>query len=334
MNEQLSSLKSDLSDRRLLPILLLLGLLLVGAIAYSVLAGGGSGSSAPSAAVASPSAAPGSLPAASQAPVNPNAAASETTDGAQYQRQGGAHDPFVPLASPASASKTQTATGGSTASSASTTSSSPAVSAPSSSTTQPSSPSTSSGGGTNPSQPSKPAPSKPKRKPQPVYMVAALFGVAPTTPGQLSQLTPYADLKRLEPLPSASEPRIVFSGASAGGKGAIFTLAGEAILKGEGTCLPSGSQCEAIELTVGQAEELSYFEPSGQTVVYELKVVSISKKEASAATAARLNHRDKAGQALLRRLDPAVLRDLRFSSARGVLVYLTHRRPDPTHRRR
>jgi hypothetical protein len=322
MNELLSSLKSDLSDRRILPVLLLLGVVLAAAIAYSVLAGGGSSSPSPSSAVAPPSSSISALPAASQAPVNANAAASETTDGARYQRQGGAHDPFVPLVAPGSASKTQASPGRSVAAASTGTSTSASPTA----TTQPSSPSTSSGGGTTPSQPSKPTPSKPKHKSQPVYLVAALFGVAPTTPGQLSQLTPYADLKRLEPLPSASEPRIIFSGVSSDGRGAIFTLAGEAILKGEGACLPSASQCEAIELAVGQTEELSYLELSGQTVAYELKVVSISKKEASAATAARLNRRDRAGQALVRRLDPAVLGDLRFSSARGVLVFLTHHR--------
>jgi hypothetical protein len=318
MNDLLSSLKSDLFDRRILPILLLLGVVLAGIIAYTVLAGGGSSSPAPAAVAPAPSAP--ALPASSQAPVNPNAAVSETTDGARYQRQGGAHNPFVPLIS-TSPSKTVGATAKATPASAaaSTTTSSPTTTSPSSA------PTPASGGGTKPTQPAQPTPAKPKHSSQPVYMVAVLFGIAPTTPEQLSQLTPYADLKRLEPLPSTSQPRIVFSGVAAGGKGAIFTLVGEAILKGEAACLPNATQCEAIELAVGQTEELSYVEPSGQSVAYELKIVSISKKEASAARAARLNRRDKAGQALLRRLDPAVLRHLRFSSAKGVLVYLAHR---------
>ena len=50
----------------------------------------------------------------------------------------------------------------------------------------------------------KPAPKK--QKPKTVYVVSVLFGVLPTTPAQLSQLTPYADLKRLQPLPSARKP--------------------------------------------------------------------------------------------------------------------------------
>ena len=109
---------------------------------------------------------------------------------------------------------------------------------------------TGSGGGTTPTPttPTEPAARETAEARSTVYFVDVLYGLAPTTPGQLSQLTPYADLKRLEPLPSASDPRIVFAGVSDTGKGAIFTLAGEAILKGEGACMPSATQCEAVDL--------------------------------------------------------------------------------------
>lgn len=318
MSDLFSALKSDLSDRRVLPILLALGLALAGAVAYAVLAGGSSGSSTPVAANPSPNTSTGALPPATQASPNPNAAVAETTDGTRYQRQEGAHNPFVPL--PSTTPKTLAVSPASAGKSIATTSA-PASATSSTGASSSPAPTTPAAGGTPPRQP---VPVKPtKKKPQPVYLVAVLFGVAPTTPGQLSQLTPYADLKRMEALPSANAPRVVFTGAGVDGKTAIFTLAGEAILKGEGDCLPSASQCEAIELAVGKSEELSYLEPSGQSVTYELKIVSISKHEASAARAARLNRRDKAGQALMRRLDPAVLGDLRFSSAKGVLVYLT-----------
>ena len=122
-------------------------------------------------------------------------------------------------------------------------------------------------------------------------MVTVQFGLVPATPGVLSQLTPYADLKRLQPLPSVDDPRIVFAGARGNGKGAVFTLNREAILKGEAVCVPSTSQCEAIDLAVGQTEELAYLEPDGQSVPYELKLVSISKQEAATARTARRHHR-------------------------------------------
>jgi hypothetical protein len=286
MNEILSSLKSDLLDRRMLPILLALGVLLAGAVAYVVLAGGGSrATGAPAAAVVAPSPAPspsGPSLAVTQAPANPNAAVAETTDGARYRHKSGSHDPFTPLASPQ-------------AKSAATTTTTSSVSSPSSSSTSPSvekgSPSSPNTGGatTTPSTPVKAAPKKPKT----VYLVTVQFGLLPSTAGEeLSQLTPYPDLKRLQPLPSEDDPRLLFAGARGNGKGAVFALSREAILKGQAICIPSASQCESIDLAVGQSEELTYLEPDDQSVPYELKVVSIVK-ESPTASAARVHHRHR-----------------------------------------
>ena len=317
MTDLLNSLKSDLLDRRMLPFLALLGLALAAAVAYAVLGGSSGSSSAPSATVtpAVHGAASASL-SVSEAAADPHAAVAETTEGARYQHHSGAHDPFKPLVSAKTASA-KSPTAGATSSASSST--------PSSGSTPTSSSGTGSGGGTTPTPttPTEPAPTKPA-KPVHVYFVDVLFGLAPTTPGQFSQLTPYADLKRLEPLPSASDPRILFAGVSDTGKGAVFALAGEAILKGEGACLPSATQCEAVDLGIGKTEELQYLEATGQTVAYELKVVSISEHQATAAAAARLNRRDRKGQALVRQLSTAVLHHLRFSSAKGVLVYVAH----------
>lgn len=331
MTEFLSSLKADLLDRRMLPLLALLGVGLAAAIAYVVLGGGGGSSSGggsrstPSASVApaSPGSSGPSLP-VTQAPANPNAAVAETTEGARYQHHSGAHNPFTPLAK----AKTASSSGGSGSSGGS---SSTAQSATPSSTgsTGSSSGSGSSGagaGGATPEKPAEPTPTKPQpHKPKTVYTVDVLYGVAPTVSGQVSQLTPFTGLKRMQPLPSAQDPRVVYAGVSSNGQDALFTLAGEAILKGQGTCVPRPTQCEAIALAQEQSEEFGYLEESGQTVVYELKVVSIAKHQASAARAARVNRLDRAGQVLMRRLSPYFLRHLRFSSARGVLVYATHR---------
>ena len=322
MNELLSSLKADLLDRRMLPILVLLGAVLAAAIAYAVLGGGSSTPSGPVAAASANSAPKGSSLAVSQASANPNAAIAETTDGARYQHHSGSHNPFAALPS----AKKAAASSNSGSSSSASSSSSKSASSPSSTSGSTGS-ATGSGGGTTPTPTAPSEPTSPKqKKTAPVYLVDVLYGLAPTTPDQLSQLTPYADLRRLEPLPYASDPRIVFDGVSTSGDGAIFTNAGEAIIKGQGACMPSATQCEAINLAVGKTEEFEYLEPNGETVIYELKVVSITKKQASAARAARLNRRDHAGEALLRRLSPSLLRHLRFSSARGVLVYATHHR--------
>jgi hypothetical protein len=280
-----------------------------------VLAGSGS-TATPVAATPAPSVPGGTSRAVTLAAADPHAAVSETAEGQSYQRREGAHNPFLAL--PSTTAKTATA-----AARASAASSTPTSSAPTGQTTATT---PSGGGGTTPTPSPKPAPHKPKVVHRLVFHVGVLFGLAPTTPGQTSQLTPYADLKRLEPLPSANNPLVVFEGASADRKSAIFTLAREAIVKGNATCLPSSLQCEAVELAVGQSEELQYLEENGQSVTYELSLVSIAWHETSEAKAARLDRPARAGLELLRRLNPPVQHHLRFSSARGVLVYFTHHR--------
>jgi hypothetical protein len=156
--------------------------------------------------------------------------------------------------------------------------------------------------------------------------VAVLFGVLPaaaTAPTE--QLTPYENLKLLTPLPSAQQPLIVFRGVTAGGKSATFTLVGEAILHGQATCLPSASQCEALDLQAGHAEQLEYLPPDGQTITYELKVVSIaSGKASSAAVKSVLRGESKVGRELLSHAGLMAIPDLRSSSQVGVLVFAGH----------
>ncbi len=268
----LSSVKADLLDRRLLPLVALVAVALVAALAYAVL-GGGSSTTSPVAAVSKGPAIASSGLAVSQS--TPENAVAETTSGASAQHRGVAHNPFTPL--PEAKADTSTTTAGTASSTASSsTSSSSAVSGSSSS------------GESTPTTPAKPStPAKPKT----VYHVAVLFGVLPagTTP-QNAQLTPYENLKLLTPLPSAKQRLIVFRGVTAGGKSATFTLVGEVILHGDATCLPSAEQCEAIDLQAGQSEQLEYLPPGGQTVAYELKIVSIASSKASTAEVKSILH--------------------------------------------
>jgi hypothetical protein len=306
MNDVLNSLKSDLLSRRLLPLVALVVLALAAAVAYAVLGGGSSGQT-PVAAV--PPAATTAAATVTPAPANPTEAVSETPAGSRYQRQGGAHDPFVQLPAPVkkvvrTTTSVKSTTGGATPSSPA----SGTTTTPTKTTPKPT-----------------PKPAKPKQ-PTVEYDVAVLFGPAPTTPGQTPTLTPYEKLKHLAPLPSASNPLVLFSGVSASGKGATFVLAREAILKGEATCLPSTSQCEVIDLAKGQTEELSYLQENGQTVTYQLQLVSISKREVSPSASARTKlGESRFGRALLLRYAPPVLADLRYSPNKGVVVYRPHR---------
>jgi len=201
----------------------------------------------------------------------------ETTNGLAHQSGGSSRDPFAPLPGTKSATAT-TSPSTSQASSASTHSSSASTGAGSGGGS-----SSHGTGATNPA--TTPNSSKPK-PPAPAYHVAALFGVVPAgTPVQNVQLTPYENLAPGTPLPSSKQPLVVFKGVTANGKSATFAIAGEVILHGSAACIPSASQCLAIELAPGLDEELEYYAPSGQATVYQLEVVSIATSKASTARA-------------------------------------------------
>jgi len=309
MTEFLSSLKADLLDRRLMPLVALVVVALAGAVAYAVLSGGSSTTTpAPVASAGSPVTVSPGL-AISQN--TPEKAVSEMTGGAVAQHRGTAHNPFTPLPEPKAAATTTASKPSSSASSSSGSSSSSA--APGSGSR--------SGGASEPS----PTPSKPA-KPKTVYHVAVLFGAIPgpaTAP--VTQLTPYENLKLLTPLPSAQQPLIVYRGVTAGGKYATFTVVGEAILHGAGVCLPSATQCGAIDLSIGQSEQLEYLTPTGLTLVYELNIVSITSSKASTAGVKNvLRQESKAGRELLKRAGLVAIPGLRASSQPGVLVFRGH----------
>ncbi len=307
MTEFLSSLKADLLDRRLMPLVALVVVALAGAIAYAALSGGTSTATpAPVASAGSPATA---SPGLATSQNTPEKAVSEMTAGTVVQRRGTAHNPFTPLPEP----KAKTAATTSASSSSAGSSSSGAASGSSS---------------TGSSKSSEPTPAKPSKpsKPKTVYHVAVLFGAIPG-PGTAptAQLTPYENLKLLTPLPSASQPLVVFRGVTAGGKSATFTLVGEAILHGPGACLPSAAQCEAIDMSIGQSEQLEYLTPTGLTVIYELNIVSITSSQVSTAGVKNvLRQESKAGRRLLRRAGLVAIPGLRSSSQPGVLVFRAH----------
>jgi hypothetical protein len=290
MIDFLQSIRSDLLSRRLLPLLALLGLALLAAVGYAFTSGSGGATSPPPASVSNSTAARGATPLpVTAAPADPNEAVSETPGGVRYQSQGPTRDPFIPLSVPPAAKKAS-------ASSSSSSSSSSAKSTGSSSVGTGSSSTGASSGGQQAPVPTAPIPPKKASKPRFPYAVSVLFGPASTTPGQSATLTPYGSLKLLQPLPSKQDARIVFERVTSNGKGAVFKLLVPPILHGTGVCLPSTSECEAIDLKAGQAEELEYVEANGRSVLDELKVVSIAKQSAG-ANAARAGRGARAARA-------------------------------------
>jgi hypothetical protein len=307
----LESLKADLLNRRVLPFLALAGVALLAALAYAVM--GGSTSAAPQA--AAPAARAATVPppvAVSQAPANAKQAVAEVTSGAAQQRGGPTRNPFTPLPT----AKTAAASTKPAATSKSSTTSSSA-----------SGKSTSGAGGTTPTKSKETTPAKPKK----VYIhyhVAAQFGVVPLAaegaPPQAGQLKTYKDLALDEPLPGKANPQLVYLGVVLStGKDAVFALTGAAILHGSATCKPSPTQCQTIELQVGQSETLEVVEANGTPVTYELKLLSITKS-VSTASAASAHAASKAGRELLRRDGVHAPSELRYSPERGGFVFAGH----------
>ncbi|MGA9285571.1 MAG: hypothetical protein WBV85_09020 [Solirubrobacteraceae bacterium] len=286
MTEFLQSIKTDLLSRRLWPFVALLGVVLLAAVGYVVK--GGSSASAPAPVASAPSApvTSTSVLGVTVASANPDEAVSETPGGVRYQSQGPTRDPFVPLPTPPAA-KSADAGGASAGSSGSSGSGSSSTGGSSSGSSG-----SGSGGGAQKAPTPTPAPTPKKpTKPQLAYDVSVLFGPASTTPGQPAALAPYQSLKLGQPFPSKEDVRITFERVTENGSGAVFKLIVPPILHGTGTCLPSNSECQTIDLEAGHAEELEYVEADGQIVVYELKIVSIAKK--GSAGAARAAHRAK-----------------------------------------
>jgi hypothetical protein len=138
-----------------------------------------------------------------------------------------------------------------------------------------------------------------------------------------AQLTEYANLALNAPLPDAKQALLVFRGVTAKGKSATFSVVSEVILHGVGSCLPSATQCQAVDLKPGDSEQMEYIKSNGETVLYDLKVIGIAPITGKASAARRRTafSQSSQGTTLLRHEGLLVLPFLRYSSSPGVLVF-------------
>jgi hypothetical protein len=65
-----------------------------------------------------------------------------------------------------------------------------------------------------------------------------------------------SDIARLTPLPSVAEPKAMFMGVMAGGQEAVFALGAAVQHSGPGVCRPDRKRCAAIVLRVGETEQI------------------------------------------------------------------------------
>ncbi|MFL5817914.1 MAG: hypothetical protein ACJ76L_09960 [Conexibacter sp.] len=121
-----------------------------------------------------------------------------------------------------------------------------------------------SGGGAQPA---------PQPQPQPTFAYAtvdARFGHA----GQ--RLRVIRDIPRLTPLPNANHPIVVFLGTRRDRETAVFLVSTDVHVQGLGQCVPSHKDCEAIELHEGETALLDFTEADGRVEQYELDLDDVS----------------------------------------------------------
>ncbi len=85
-------------------------------------------------------------------------------------------------------------------------------------------------------------------------------------------------LKRLQPLPSAEAPVLIYLGAIDDGETAVFLLDKGLTAIGDGKCKPSPAQCETLRIRAGETEFFDVVDEAGEvTEQYQLDLVKIHK---------------------------------------------------------
>jgi len=264
----LNSLRADLLDRRMLPVLVAVVAVLLAAIGYAAFGSDGAVQAPLIATVpaVAPTPASGTTGIAiSQVSKGVTGSVSEVTSGASLQHSGPTRDPLaVPASAKPAVKKAAPASKVSGASKAvSAPVKAPAVTVPV-------------------STPKPAAPTTPKAG----HKVDLFFGVVPAgTTTAVAGLHPYGNLTKTTPLPSKSENLIELVAVSGSIKAARFKFIQPMIPVGVAKCIPSPTQCEAIDVKPGQFENLEYQPPGGgPAVVYQLQLFSITGGGASSAS--------------------------------------------------
>lgn len=151
-------------------------------------------------------------------------------------------------------------------------------------------------GGETPSTGASPAPDTttpvvPKKKKYELYELSVRFGNS-------TAALPHKRVKRLQALPSNSNPVLIYLGVMDDKKTAVFLLDSGVVAEGDGECKPSRAQCETIHIREGETE---FFDVPGGAQ-YELDVEKIhttTTTDAKKARKARLSVSPK-GRMILR----------------------------------
>jgi hypothetical protein len=154
----------------------------------------------------------------------------------------------------------------------------------------------STGGGGSAPAPTAPAAPTPAPAPAPrtyaMHELTVRFGDASGSPQRQS-------LKRLQPLPSAEEPVLIYLGVLKDGETAVFLVDHGVQPIGDGDCRPAPEQCETIRLRAGETEFLDVTDDEGSvTAQYQLDLIKIHKSTTASASKAKAS--SKAGRRVLK----------------------------------
>lgn len=134
----------------------------------------------------------------------------------------------------------------------------------------------------------------------------------------------FHDVARLTALPSTSNPVAVFFGVRKDRKTAVFMISSDVHARGDGSCVPSRSDCQGFQLQEGQTELLDVAANDGKVTHYELDLVKVAIEWTTSKTKAQAAHAraSSAGQRLLgeQAATSAVANGLRYSLEDGVLL--------------
>ncbi len=105
------------------------------------------------------------------------------------------------------------------------------------------------------------------------------FGDTNTDSSTTAEL-PTFFINRLEPLPNATTPVLVFEGTRDSGRSALFSIPGDVTAVGDGKCSPSPKDCAELKLRAGQTEfiTLKGAGVNGADAQFELDLTKIYEK--------------------------------------------------------
>jgi len=137
----------------------------------------------------------------------------------------------------------------------------------------------------------------------------------------LGHLKKIRNVRRLRPLPSTAHPVVIFLGMRKDHETAVFLVSTDVNVQGQiARCVPSRKVCKAIELHQGDTAFLDWENAQGIVTQYELDLddVTVHQTTSKALAQAGLARVSRAGRRLLRHRTAATSRGRRLAPPRAL----------------